>query len=179
MAALQTLDLLSKSLMRKSPEMGLTSQVYLVKISLWNFLPSQWGWDHCVGAWLTVLCDHCYNPYDGKDHSAKKGKFIKGQLVWKNDKSFKCTPTGGQKATKCNNKTGSHEDHHRKRRSRVTCGGQVHPSQQPQNDKLTLTLTLTAPEMTAQLVPYRVLVEKPSPHQLVRGDCMNQAFVVR
>ena len=46
LTALQSLGLLSVSFMMLSPEMVFISQVCLVRVHLWNFLPSKWGWDH-------------------------------------------------------------------------------------------------------------------------------------
>ena len=83
---------------------------------------------------------------------------------------MKVSSSAVTKTIKRYDETVSHEDHHRKGRPRVTSAAE---------DKLIRVTILRNQQLTApQIAPQRVQITDTSQHQLFRGDCMNQAFMV-
>jgi hypothetical protein len=81
--------------------------------------------------------------------------------MWKISKTFKVSSSAVAKTIKRHDETGSHEDHHRKGRPRVTSA--------------ICSLGLPATEIAAQINASQISNNR---HQLFRGDCMNYAFMV-
>jgi len=96
-----------------------------------------------------------------------------GQSIWKISRTFEVSSSVVLKTIKCYDETGSHEDHHRKGRPRVTSTAE---------DKFIRVTSLrncqlTAPQIAAQVNASQTSTDT-SQNQLLRGDCVNQAFMV-
>ena len=91
------------------------------------------------------------SPYYGKNSSNKKTKSISSAVA---------------KTIKRYDETGSHQAHHRKGRPRVTSAAE---------DKF---IRVTNLRNCSPNKCFRVQVTDTSQHQLFRGDCVNQAFMV-
>ena len=89
----------------------------------------------------------------------------------KMSRTLKVPSSAVTKTIKRYDEIGSHEDRHRKGRPRVTSAAE---------DKFIRFTSLRNRQLTApQIAPHRVQVTDTAQHQLFRGDCVNQAFVVK
>jgi transposase len=89
-----------------------------------------------------------------------------GQSIRKMSRSLNVSSSAVVKTIKHFDDTGSHEDHLRKGRPRVTSSAE---------DKY---ITVTRLRNCSPNKCFRVKVTDTSQHQLFRGDCVNQAFMV-
>ena len=104
-----------------------------------------------------------YNSSNKQRETTVHHYFKTWRSIWKKRKTFSSAVA---KTIKCCDETVSHEDRHRKGRPRVTSAAE---------DKfIELHIRNCSPSKC-----FRVQVKYTSQHQLFRGDCVNQAFMVK
>ena len=89
-----------------------------------------------------------------------------GRLIWNISRTLKVSSSAVVKTIKRYDETASHEDRHRKGRPRVTSSAE---------DKF---IRVTSLKLQPQKIIHKDQVTDTSQHQLFRGDCVNQAFMV-